>query len=226
MSRCIRTFVALVTLSLGGPACAQTVLVDVGHSHTAPGSTSATGVGEFEYNRLLASDVANALRRRGVTVIMPNADGRTTSLAARPAAASTAKADLFLSIHHDAIQARFAPWRDRFGGYSVWASGSHPQAGRSARCATSIGRSMLAGGMRPALFHAEKVEGENRNLVDPSIGRYRRDDLAVLRLSKTPAVLVEAGVIVNPAEEAWLSRSDVRAGIAEKIAEGAVACIR
>ena len=85
---------------------------------------------------------------------------------------------------------------------------------------------MLSGGMRPALFHAEQVEGEGRTLVDPSIARYRRDDLAVLRLSRTPAVLVEAGVIVNPAEEAWLARPDVRAAIAERIAEGAVACIR
>jgi N-acetylmuramoyl-L-alanine amidase len=207
-------------------ARAQTVLVDVGHSRRSPGSTSASGIGEFEFNRLLAAEVSTALRRRGVTVVMPNADGATTGLAARPAAAAAARADLFLSIHHDAIQSRFIPWRDRFGGFSVWSSGSHPQAAASARCATSIGRSMLSGGMRPALFHAERVEGEGRILLDPTIARYRRDDLAVLRLSRTPAVLVEAGVIVNPAEEAWLSRPDVRAGIAERIAEGAVACIR
>lgn len=207
-------------------ASAQTILVDIGHSRAAPGSTAASGRSEFEYNRALALDVTSIMRARGWRVVMPNADGSVRSLAARPAAAAAARADLFLSIHHDAIQPQYAPYRDRFGGFSTWASGSHPQAARSARCADSIGRSMAAGGMRPALFHAERIPGESRDLQDPRTGRYRRDDLAVLRLSKTPAVLVEAGVIVNPQEEAWLSRADVRRGIASTIVEGVAACLR
>jgi len=80
--------------------------------------------------------------------------------------------------------------------------------------------------MRPALFHAERIPGESRDLQNAATGRYRRDDLAVLRLSRTPAVLVEAGVIVNPNEEAWLSRTDVRRGIANAIVEGVAACLR
>ncbi len=208
------------------PAAAQTILVDVGHSRAAPGSTAASGTTEFEYNRALALDVAAAMRARGWRVLIPNADGNVRSLAARPAAAAAARADLLLSIHHDAIQPQYAPYRDRFGGFSTWASGSHPQADRSTRCADEIGRSMAQGGMRPALFHAERIPGESRDLRNPRTGRYRRDDLAVLRLSTTPAVLVEAGVIVNPDEEAWLSRADVRRGIANVIVQGVAACLR
>ena len=84
---------------------------------------------------------------------------------------------------------------------------------------------MASAGMRPNLAHAERVPGEDRTLLDARVGRYRRDDLAVLRLSRTPAVLVEAGVIVNPAEEAWLARPKTKRGIAEAIAAGAAACL-
>jgi len=224
----VRFVQASLALAMGcvAPATAQTILVDVGHSKAAPGSTAASGATEFGYNRALALDVADAMRARGWRVVVPNADGSVRSLAARPAAATAAGADLLLSIHHDAIQPQYAPYRDRFGGFSTWASGSHPQAARSVRCADAIGRSMAGAGMRPALFHAERIPGESRDLQNAATGRYRRDDLAVLRLSRTPAVLVEAGVIVNPNEEAWLSRTDVRRGIANAIVEGVAACLR
>lgn len=206
-------------------SAARTVLVDIGHSTSAPGSVSASGTGEFRFNLALGLAIADALRRRGVKVVVPNADGRTTSLSARPAAATRAGASLMLSIHHDAIQPSLQPQRERYSGFSIWTSGSAPAAAASASCARAIGGTLAAGGMKPALFHAERIPGEGRNLLDPSIGWYRRDDLAVLRLSRTPAVLLEAGVIVNPAEEAWISRSDVRAAIADRVAEAVVRCI-
>jgi len=217
---------ALAALALvSTSAQSRTVVVDVGHSLAAPGSTGASGTTEFAYNRALALEVAAEMRRLGWNVLVPNADGRTRSLAARPAAASAAHADLFLSIHHDSVQTWQMPDRGSFSGFSTWASGAHPAATASTRCADSIGRAMARGGMRPNLAHGMRVQGEGRDLQDARTGRYRRDDLAVLRLSKTPAVLVEAGVIVNPSEEAWLARPDARAGIARVIAAGANACI-
>lgn len=208
------------------PAGAQTIVIDVGHSRSAPGSTSASGVGEFEYNRRFSLSLADALRRRGATVLVPNAKGDVSSLAARPAAADRSKAALFLSVHHDAIQTQMLPRREEYRGFSTWTSGSHPAAAASARCADAIGRILVEGGMRPALFHAERIPGEGRDLRNPSTGRYRRDDLAVLRLSRTPAVLLEVGVIVNPIEESWLARTDVRGAIAERVADAALRCIR
>jgi N-acetylmuramoyl-L-alanine amidase len=216
---------AMAACLLAGTASARTVVVDIGHSLAAPGSTGASGTTEFSYNRALGLEVAAEMRRLGWTVLVPNADGRMRSLAARPAAAAAARADLFLSIHHDSVQSWQMPERGSFSGFSTWASGAHPAAVASTRCAGTIGRSMLRGGMRPNLAHGMQVQGEGRDLQDARIGRYRRDDLAVLRLSHTPAVLVEAGVIVNPNEEAWLARPDARAGIARVIAAGADACI-
>jgi N-acetylmuramoyl-L-alanine amidase len=217
-----------MTVLANAPATARSsrILVDVGHSRTSGGSTSATGVAEFEYNRALALEVVRQLRGKGHVVGIPNAEGGVRDLQSRPRSATTMGADLFLSIHHDSIQERLKPWSRSYSGFSTWASGATATSAASTRCAQSIGASMAAGGMRPALYHAERIQGESRNLQDASTGRYRRDDLAVLRLSRTPAVLVEAGVIVNPDEEAWLSRQDVRRGIAAAIVSGVEACLR
>jgi hypothetical protein len=50
----------------------------------------------------------------------------------------------------------------------------------------------------------QSLSGENRELRDTEKGIYRFDDLVVLRTAKMPAVLFEAGVIVNREEEALL----------------------
>ena len=51
------------------------------------------------------------------------------------------------------------------------------------------------------------------------------DEAIVLRSAPMPAVLVEAGVIVNRREEAEMLDVAVRRRIAEAIAQGAQACL-
>ena len=218
----------LLTAMLCGPAFASAavIVIDVGHSKSSQGSTSATGYGEYLYNRALAIDVARFLRAGGHQVDVFNIDGNVKSLAARPARASALKADLFVSLHHDSIQQHLMSRREAYRGYSVWASGSHPNARASIACGSTIASTLKRAGMVPALFHADKIPGEGHQLLNAAIGLYRRDSLAVLRLSKTPAVLVEAGVIVNPIEEAWLNDPKVRSAIARAIATGIDACVR
>ena len=53
---------------------------------------------------------------------------------------------------------------------------------------------------------------------------HRYDGLAVLKTAAMPAVLVEAGVIVNPDEEARLARPDTIQRVAQAIADGTHAC--
>ena len=60
----------------------------------------------------------------------------------------------------------------------------------------------MAAGEKPSLYHAEPIAGENRPLLAPPPGRASLDGLAVLKTATMPAVLVEAGVIVNPDDEA------------------------
>jgi N-acetylmuramoyl-L-alanine amidase len=222
-----RIFATILAIQcLVSPAAAALIAIDIGHSQSAQGSQSATGYGEYLYNRSLALEVARVLRAYGHQVDLPNANGTIKSLGARPARAAAIKADLFVSIHHDSIQPHLMPRREQYRGYSVWTSGSHPQARSSFACASKIAATMKGAGMTPALFHADKIPGESHLLLDHSTGVYRRDGLAVLRLSKTPAVLIEAGVIVNPVEEAWLNTPNVRSAIARTIARGIVSCVQ
>lgn len=69
--------------------------------------------------------------------------------------------------------------------------------------------------MKPTLHHAEKIAGENRELLDPINGIYVFDDLVVLKNSDAPAVLLEAAVIVNPDDEKKASSSQYQNKIAE-----------
>ena len=50
-----------------------------------------------------------------------------------------------------------------------------------------------------------------RELLDPLAGVYRYDALIVLRMTRMPALLLEAGSIVNRAEELELGTPDRRA---------------
>lgn len=216
----------IAALSSISSSYAAIIVLDIGHSKSSKGSTSATGYGEFLYNRALALDVARILKASGHQVDIANEHGAITSLSARPARAAALKADLFVSIHHDSIQPGLMSRREHYRGYSIWASGSHASARASLACGTTIGSTMKEAGMIPGLFHADKIPGEGHQLLNAAIGLYRRDNLAVLRLSKTPAVLIEAGVIVNPIEEAWLNSPKVRTAIARAIASGIDTCVR
>lgn len=212
-------------LALSLPCHARTVLIDIGHSEKVAGATGASGRTEFSYNKALSIQIAKRMRQLGWTVVMPNLDGSVSTLLERPESARRAKADLFIAVHHDSVQEWQMPHRDRYGGFSVWIAGTKPAAKGSLRCGRSVGEAMRESGMKPNLSHAQPPPGAGRDLLDPSIGLYRRDSLAVLKHSTTPAILVEAGVIVNPAEERWLGRKDVQQAISGAVATGADRCI-
>lgn len=55
-------------------------------------------------------------------------------------------------------------------------------------------------------------------MLDPKIGLYRFDDLVVLRSATMPAVLLEAGVIVNRQEELRLQDPVLMRRMADAIA--------
>ena len=84
----------------------------------------------------------------------------------------------------------------------------------------ALARELAAAGHSPTLHHAEDVTGERREVLDPDVGLYRRDTLAVLRVSTIPTVLVEGGVIVNRAEELRLRDSDFRQGFSSALIAG------
>ncbi len=187
------------------------VALDVGHTLSQPGATSATGVAEFAYNQRLARAVADALRRGGVATVLIGEDGAPLALLARGRLAQAAGASLFLSLHHDSVQPQYLstwtvggqprPYSDVFRGYSVFVSNAGRDAPGSLRFATLLGGAMREAGFTPSMHHALPVPGEGRPVVDAALGIFRFDGLAVLRSATMPAALLEAAIIVNRGEE-------------------------
>ncbi|WP_295457781.1 N-acetylmuramoyl-L-alanine amidase [uncultured Thiodictyon sp.] len=231
---CLGLFAATAAAA-PAPACSPgefVIALDVGHSLHSPGAVSARGVPEFRFNQELAAVVADALTaagfRKGFVI---NADGRIASLQERVAEANRRHAELFLAIHHDSVQPRYlSEWTrdgvthrysDRFHGFSLFVSGKNPQFADSRRFANLAAMALTARGFTPTLHHAEPIPGEGRPLLDAALGIYRFDDLIVLKAASMPAVLLEAGVILNRDEERQLTDTAYRQRIAGAIVAAA-----
>jgi N-acetylmuramoyl-L-alanine amidase len=213
------------------------IALDVGHYRDAPGETSARGVPELEFNRALAGRIGDELGAQGIAHVTVNADGTLAELAERPRRAAKAGASLLLSIHHDSVQDSYkSAWTwdgaerrhsERFSGFGLFVSGLNPGMAESVRVASAIADGLLDAGLRPSLHHAEPIDGENRPLLDAARGLYRYDGLAVLRQAPMPAVLIEAGIVVNRDDEPAIASESYRGRVARAVAQAARAhCAR
>jgi len=242
VSRLAQTVLALLLFAIpvqaasagGRPAksLADTVAaVDVGHSLKRSGAASARGVPEYRFNLELARLVVAELHAAGlVRAFLVDEAGTDIPPAGRAALANRKKADLLVSIHHDSVQPHYlSMWPfdgrqrkycDRFSGYSLFFSAKNPASAASLALGKSIGESLRSAGFTPTAHHAEPIPGEGRELIDPERGLYRYDGLAVLYRATMPAVLVEAGVIVNRDEETALADPARQERMARAIAQG------
>jgi N-acetylmuramoyl-L-alanine amidase len=200
------------------------VAVDVGHYHGEPGVISASGRPEFEYNLELALQVKDFLKESGMKVRMIGERGDYATLHYRTRDASGA--DLFLSVHHDSVRVSQQAQAHLFAGFSLFVSRRNPRPDRSLACASAIGSEMRAAGFIPSRYHADPVFGEDRPFADEENGVHFYDNLAVAHTARMPSVLFEAGVIVNPAEDARMRDPKVRTRIARAVAQGVSRCLR
>jgi len=200
------------------------IAVDIGHYHAEPGVISYSGTAEFEFNLRLASELRKKLEEDGMRVRMIGERGNMVFLNHRTRAASGA--DLFLSIHHDSAREHLHTRREQFHGFSLFISRHNPQREKSLACASAIGAELRAAGMIPSRYHADPVIGENRPFADETNGVHYYDNLAVSKTAKMPAVLIEAGVIINREDEARMNDPAVRSRIAQAISAGAARCLR
>jgi N-acetylmuramoyl-L-alanine amidase len=215
----------IVLFSCAATAAEPEVALDIGHYLEEPGVISASGVPEFELNRRLARAVAESLGRRGVTSRLIGEAGQHSSLAARTRDARGTR--LLVSIHHDSTREKFLPVRDpRFAGFSLWVSQKNRTADASIACARHVFDRLVVAGFTPSHYHADPVYGEGRPVVDWERGIFARDALAVLNSARSPAILIEAGVVVNPAEEARLREPAVFQRQADAIALGVQTCLQ
>jgi len=194
------------------------MVIDVGHTREQPGATSAHGITEYDFNLRLGKVIERALRDAGfakATLIVTGGPARQ-SLFQRVARASKLNAQAYLSIHHDSVPEQFkALWQedgrvlsycDRFSGHSIFISNDNGDRPGSLLFARLLGNRMKTHGLQYTPHYTEKFMGSRRRqLVDKEAGVYRYDQLIVLRKTRMPAALLEAGMIVNRTDDAVLA---------------------
>src|SRR5262249_38651629 len=81
----------------------KVICVGAGHGGFSPGAAGLNGLPEHGAGRAVALELAAPLRGSGATVIMPRSDDTYASLDGRIDFANTQSADLFVSIHCNAM---------------------------------------------------------------------------------------------------------------------------
>ena len=227
-------FIAVALTGASVPAVeaenkACVVAIDVGHSESAQGTVSSRGVGEFVFNRNIANLLLEKIRKGEVAQAFI-IDSAGMSLEQRTESAKLRNANFLISIHHDSVQPSYlSTWTyegavhrysDRFHGFSLFFSTKNVRPEESLNFARDIGSHLVEVGFSPTLHHAEKITGENRELVDQKRGIYIFDDLIVLKTAAMPAVLLECGIIVNREEETRLTSKASQDKMVSAVAAG------
>jgi N-acetylmuramoyl-L-alanine amidase len=208
------------------------VIIDVGHTEQAPGATSARGISEFVFNVNLARRIEQQLLaagfRRSVLLITQGPSGQ--GLVERVKRANALEADLFLSIHHDSVPDEFLEkWEsdgeqrnfsDRFKGHSIFISDDNSDRIGSLLFARLLGGQLRKRGLKYTPHYTDPIMGNRqRLLIDAQAGVYRYDQLIVLKDTGMPAVLLEAGSIINREEELRMGSEDHQTLISAAVAD-------
>jgi N-acetylmuramoyl-L-alanine amidase len=177
--------------ALSWSVAGKVIVVDPGHGGIDPGCVGRSGVQEKEVNLELARRLAVFLNQAGARVILTREGDYDLSdekyraqlnlrqkddLEARVEIARKYQADLFISIHVNAISLS-----DCWGAQVFY----HPQSREGKRLAGLIQQELI------------KTVGESYRWIKP-------EDFFVLRSVGCPAVIVEAGFISHPREETLL----------------------
>src|SRR6516164_3962310 len=199
------------------------VVVDVGHTVGVPGAMSARGIPEYAFNLQLGREIKQALVDAGFeqTVLLITATAPRLGLVERAARANSMHANLFISIHHDSVPDNLKhSWdfgglkneiNDDYPGYAIFISNENADPAGSRRFGHLLGRVLERRTLYYTPHYTFALIGHHRRiLVASEAGVYRYDELIVLRRTSMPAVLLEAGSIVNRQEELELGTPERR----------------
>lgn len=221
----IIVLVALCCLAEASCAASMGVLIDPGHSPRSGGAVGCGGKSEYLYNDALAEAVLLFLRAKNIPAGLTRSKQENITLSDRTW--KSGKSRLLLSLHHDSVQPQYIRAQsaglgycsDKARGFSIFVSRKHSHYRESVRYAEALGAALISRGLTPSLHHAEPIKGENRELLSPDKGIYVFDELYVLKNAKSPALLLEAAVIVNPHETALSGTDAYRRIISEAVFE-------
>ncbi len=177
------------------------VAVDAGHSLDR-GAIGATGLFEKNANMAIARALEKKLLSEGAGVVMIREEDEDVPLYDRPKMAWALKADVYISVHNNALPEGKNPFERN--GYGVYYFHAH-----SFPLAWEIHRAY------------GEVIGRQSKRKDPL-----RDDglhygnLAVVRTCQMPSVLTESAYMMVPREEALLKTPEFQSACAEAMLKG------
>jgi len=208
------------------------IFVDVGHTSESFGALSARNDTEFGFNLRLAKLIVGTLKAEGFAATrLLVTDGKArSSLLKRVGVANDARADFFLSVHHDSVPDKLLEeWEfegsksyfsDRFTGHSLFVSRQNPHFAISMLFARLLGKELKERGLHYATQYTMPIMGRYRHpLLDKDVGVYSYDQLVVLSRTRSAAVLLEGGSIINRDEEMAMNSPERHGLIAASVAD-------
>jgi N-acetylmuramoyl-L-alanine amidase len=184
---------------------------------------SARGIPEYAFNLQLAREIKQALVDAGFeqSVLLITTTAPRRGLVERAARANSMHAKLFIAIHHDSVPDNLKhswdyggqknEFNDDYPGYAIFISNENADPAGSLRFGHLLGRELELRTLHYTPHYTLALMGHHRRiLVDAEAGVYRYDELIVLRQTTMPAVLLEAGSIVNRQEELELETPERR----------------
>jgi N-acetylmuramoyl-L-alanine amidase len=194
------------------------VVLDVGHTAEVPGAISSHGIPEFLFNLRLAENTKQALLKAGFdkTTLLVTEKAPPLGLFERAWRANKLGTDLFIALHHDSVPdyllktwdygGQHLNYNDDFPGYAIFVSNKNADRAGSLAFGHLLGKELEARGLAfTPHYTLPLMRHRRRELLDPQAGVYRYDALAVLEKTRMPAVLLEAGSIINRSEELELA---------------------
>ena len=162
------------------------IMLDAGHGESDPGAVGKTGLQEKHITLEIVQRLARLLADQGLSVCSTRTTDRrlvdessAKDLQARADKANQAHADYFVSVHCNSAA------RSEANGVETFV--------------------LSRGGLAEAL--ARQVQARLVSMTGLTDRGVKTADLAVLRKTQMPAVLIEVGFISNPAEEKLLQEA-------------------
>jgi N-acetylmuramoyl-L-alanine amidase len=228
-------------LAAAVPRPAFVAVVDAGHGGEKDGAIGPGGIREKDVALQIARRVASRLRAQGGQVLLTRAGDVAVPLASRAALANASRADLFVSIHLNAMP---GPRRGRVHGVETYFLSADATDASATAVAARENADRLAGEPEPSAD--DPVPGILQDLADTEaltassrlayaiherlVSRLGADDRGVkqapfyvLAGARMPAVLLEVGFVSHDAESRRLATAEYQDRAARAIAEGVLA---
>jgi N-acetylmuramoyl-L-alanine amidase len=194
----------------------KTICLDPGHGGKDPGNRYGWH-SEKTYTLLLANELAAQLKAAGFKVIFTRTKDTFVDLPVRPDIANRQHADLFVSLHFNAIESgrTTVSGAETYCITPVGASSSNAE-GKGANYGATTANILEKNSLLLA-YHVQASLVKNLGANDRGVRRAR---YAVLRDAEMPAILIESGYMTHPTEGKKIFTSAYRRQIATAIVKG------